>query len=134
MTFDNQDTQRQTRMLSNLELVNCYNATSMAGEERDRIMLESAKENLLRMAFFGVTELQSESQVVFQRTFNMRFKIKFPQQSQVVASKAQKSLSEIKVDKIKRLNHLDVELYAFAREVLLQRYESLKNDVDDFIE
>ena len=134
MTFDNQDTQRQTRMLSNLELVNCYNATSMAREERDRIMLESAKENLLRMAFFGVTELQSESQDVFQRTFNMRFKIKFPQQSQVVASKAQKSLSEIKVDKIKRLNHLDVELYAFAREVLLQRYESLKNDVDDFIE
>ena len=121
-------------MLSNLELVNCYNATSMAGEERDRIMLESAKENLLRMAFFGVTELQSESQDVFQRTFNMRFKIKFPQQSQVVASKAQKSLSEITVDKIKRLNHLDVELYAFAREVLLQRYESLKNDVDDFIE
>ena len=134
MTFDNQDTQRQTRMLSNLELVDCYSATSMAGEERDRIMLESAKENLLRMAFFGVTELQSESQDVFQRTFNMRFKIKFPQQSQVVASKAQKSLSEIKVDKIKRLNHLDVELYAFAREVLLQRYESLKNDVDDFIE
>ena len=46
-------------MLSNLELVNCYNATGMAREERDRIMLESAKENLLRMAFFGVTELQS---------------------------------------------------------------------------
>ena len=67
-------------MLSNLELVNCYNATSMA---RDRIMLESAKENLLRMAFFGVTELQKESQLVFQRTFNMRFKVKFPQFSSV---------------------------------------------------
>ena len=66
-------------MLSNLELVNCYNATGMAREERDRIMLESAKENLLRMAFFGMTELQTESQHVFQRTFNMRFKVKFPQ-------------------------------------------------------
>ena len=119
-------------MLSNLELVNCYNATGMAREERDRIMLESAKENLLRMAFFGVTELQTESQHVFQRTFNMRFKVKFPQYNQVVASEAKSNLTEIKVEEIKRLNHLDVELYEFAREVMLQRFESIKDEYQEF--
>ena len=36
------------------------------------------------------------------------------------------NLTEIKVEEIKRLNHLDVELYEFAREVMLQRYESMK--------
>ena len=121
-------------MLSNLELVNCYNTTGMARGERERIMLESAKENLLRMAFFGVTELQAESQDVFQRTFNMRFKTNFPQQSQVVASKALNGLPEIKENEIKRLNHLDVKLYTFAREVLLQRYESVKNEDQDSYE
>lgn len=37
---------RQTRMLSDLALVNCYNKTAMSAQERDRIMLDSAKRNL----------------------------------------------------------------------------------------
>ena len=115
-------------MLSNLELVRCYDTTAMPREERERIMLESAKENLLRMAFFGVTEMQSESQHVFQETFNVRFNVKFPQYNQAIASEALKSLADIQVEEIRRLNHLDVELYAFAREVLLRRYKSLKID------
>ena len=61
-------------MLANLELVNCYNTTGMSRDARDTIMLESAKENLLRMAFFGLTELQAESQYIFQGTFNLQFR------------------------------------------------------------
>lgn len=37
---------RQTRMLADLALVNCYNKTGMSQKERDRIMLSSAKRNL----------------------------------------------------------------------------------------
>lgn len=37
---------RQTRMLADLALVNCYNKTGMSALERDRIMLDSAKRNL----------------------------------------------------------------------------------------
>lgn len=37
---------RQTRMMSDLALVNCYNKTGMSSQERDRIMLSSAKRNL----------------------------------------------------------------------------------------
>ena len=45
-------------MISNLSLVGCYNKSYVAAEERDRIILESAKHNLASMAFFYLTEYQ----------------------------------------------------------------------------
>lgn len=51
-------TNRQTRMLSDLALVGCYNKSSMPAHERDRIMLASAKRNLAAMSYFGLTEYQ----------------------------------------------------------------------------
>lgn len=51
-------TNRQTRMLSDLALVGCYNKSSMPSHERDRIMLASAKRNLAAMSYFGLTEYQ----------------------------------------------------------------------------
>ena len=121
-------------MLANLELVNCYNKTGMESEERDRIMLESAKQNLLRMAFFGVTELQAESEYVFQETFNLKFKVKFLQYSRDHASKIHDRISEADVKKIEELNHLDVNLYKFAKEVMNGRFEEIKESDPDFKE
>lgn len=57
-------TNRQTRMLSDLALVGCYNKSSMPAHERDRIMLASAKRNLAAMSYFGLTEYQK---VLFYR-------------------------------------------------------------------
>lgn len=54
-------TNRQTRMLSDLALVGCYNKSSMPAHERDRIMLASAKRNLAAMSYFGLTEYQKAS-------------------------------------------------------------------------
>lgn len=51
-------TNRQTRMLSDLALVGCYNKSSMPSHERDRVMLASAKRNLAAMSYFGLTEYQ----------------------------------------------------------------------------
>lgn len=51
-------TNRQTRMLSDLALIGCYNRTAIPAIERDRIMLASAKRNLAAMAYFGLTEYQ----------------------------------------------------------------------------
>lgn len=45
-------------MLADLALVGCYNKTYMSHNERDRIMLASAKRNLAAMAYFGLTEYQ----------------------------------------------------------------------------
>lgn len=45
-------------MLADLSLVGCYNSSYMNEEERKRVMLASAKRNLLSIAFFGLTEFQ----------------------------------------------------------------------------
>lgn len=125
---------RQTRMLANLELVNCYNTSGMDREYRDMIMLESAKENLLRMAFFGLTELQAESQYIFQETFNLRFNTRFSQYGRDHASKIHDRLNDHKIGDIEQLNHLDVKLYEFAKKVMMQRFEAIKKSDPDFEE
>lgn len=51
-------TNRQTRMLSDLALIGCYNKSSMSSHDRNRIMLASAKRNLAAMSYFGLTEHQ----------------------------------------------------------------------------
>lgn len=51
-------TNRQTRMLSDLALVGCYNQTFMPTHERNSVMLASAKRNLAAMSYFGLTEYQ----------------------------------------------------------------------------
>lgn len=51
-------TNRQTRMLSDLALIGCYNKSAMPPHERDRLMLASAKRNLAKMSYFGLTEYQ----------------------------------------------------------------------------
>ena len=117
---------RQTRMLANLELVNCYNTKSMEREERDQVMLQSAKENLLQMAFFGLTEMQAESQHIFEQTFNFKFKCNFTQKQSSFAKTLQDDkISDAVIQRIKELNHLDMELYRFAKKVLLQRFEEI---------
>ena len=57
---------RQTRMLANLSKIHCYNKTAMSEAQRNALMLESAKENLRNMAFFGITEYQRETQVIIR--------------------------------------------------------------------
>ncbi|KIH62047.1 hypothetical protein ANCDUO_07671 [Ancylostoma duodenale] len=62
---------RQTRMLADLTLVNCYARNGTDPRTRDRILLESAKRNLRNMAFFGIKERMDDSQMMFERLFNL---------------------------------------------------------------
>lgn len=50
-------------MLADLSLIGCYNSSFMNREERNRVMLASAKRNLLSIAFFGLTEFQKVSKI-----------------------------------------------------------------------
>jgi len=118
---------RQTRMLADLRLVNCYNTSSMTPVQRDHVMLESAKANLRHMAFFGITAQQSKSQFIFEETFNLKFKVNFEE-----LVEDQNSVSYIpdvsakEMQKIRELNSLDIELYDFAMKLLLDRYQVAK--------
>lgn len=84
---------RQTRMISDLALIGCYNKSTMLPTERNRVMLASAKRNLAAMSYFGLTEYQKISQYIFEETFNLRFAIPFEQHNTTVSINTLNSLT-----------------------------------------
>ena len=110
---------RQTRMLANLSKVHCYNTSGTSPAQRDRLLLQSAKENLLQLAFFGLVELQTYTQFLFQHTLNLTFLRDFVQHNATHSSKHRVSAEETR--RMAELNHLDIELYQFAKDLFLQR-------------
>jgi len=119
---------RQTRMLADLRQVNCYDTTTMSQKARDMIMLHSAKTNLEKMAYFGLTEKQHESQELFQHTFDLHFKTPFVQFNETTSWNAESDLGQDTIDRITELNHLDVELYQFAKTLMERRYKEVMNN------
>uniref|UniRef100_A0A665WB36 Heparan-sulfate 6-O-sulfotransferase n=1 Tax=Echeneis naucrates TaxID=173247 RepID=A0A665WB36_ECHNA len=112
---------RQVRMLADLSLVGCYNMSSMSALERGQVLLASAKTNLRNMAFYGLTEFQRKTQYLFERTFGLRFIQAFTQINSTRAASV--GISEKVRWRIEGLNALDVELYEYAKELFLQRYQ-----------
>ncbi|KAF8767718.1 Heparan-sulfate 6-O-sulfotransferase 3-B like protein [Argiope bruennichi] len=118
---------RQTRMLADLTLVGCYNQSVMTKHQREVIMLASAKQNLQRMAFFGLCEYQKLTQYLFEHTFHLKFLQPFQQLNETRSSLTLSEINEEDVQRIKDLNRLDIELYQFAKSLLFQRYSFLNN-------
>ncbi|XP_034720387.1 heparan-sulfate 6-O-sulfotransferase 3-B-like [Etheostoma cragini] len=112
---------RQVRMLADLSLVGCYNMSTVSELERGRVLLASAKANLRNMAFYGLTEFQRKTQYLFERTFGLRFIRAFTQINSTRAASV--GISEKVRWRIEGLNALDVELYEYAKELFLQRYQ-----------
>ncbi|XP_047208589.1 heparan-sulfate 6-O-sulfotransferase 2 isoform X2 [Girardinichthys multiradiatus] len=112
---------RQTRMLADLSLVGCYNVSTMSEDERWPVLLDSAKRNLKGMAFFGLTEYQRKTQYLFERTFNLQFIAPFTQLNGTRASSVE--VPPETQERIRRLNRWDVELYDYARDLFLQRFQ-----------
>ncbi|GFY42036.1 heparan-sulfate 6-O-sulfotransferase 1-B [Trichonephila inaurata madagascariensis] len=123
---------RQTRMLADLTLVGCYNTSAMPARDRDMLMLASAKENLRKMAFFGLCEYQKISQYLFESTFHLHFLQPFHQLNETHGSLARTEISEEDIKKIRRLNHLDIQLYEYATNLLKHRFEVLKKTDKNF--
>ncbi|EHB14688.1 Heparan-sulfate 6-O-sulfotransferase 2 [Heterocephalus glaber] len=115
---------RQVRMLSDLTLVGCYNLSVMPEKQRNKVLLESAKSNLKHMAFFGLTEFQRKTQYLFEKTFNMNFISPFTQYNTTRASSVE--INEEVQKHIERLNFLDMELYSYAKDLFLQRYQFMR--------
>uniref|UniRef100_A0A8D3EB83 Heparan-sulfate 6-O-sulfotransferase n=1 Tax=Scophthalmus maximus TaxID=52904 RepID=A0A8D3EB83_SCOMX len=112
---------RQVRMLADLNLVGCYNMSSMSELERGHMLLASAKANLRNMAFYGLTEFQRKTQYLFERTFGLRFIRAFTQINSTRAASV--GISEKVRWRIEGLNALDMELYEYAKELFLRRYQ-----------
>lgn len=108
-------------MLADLSLVGCYNVSVMSEEERWAVLLDSAKRNLRSMAFFGLTEYQRKTQYLFEHTFNLEFIMPFTQVNGTRASSVEVP-PETQL-RILQLNRWDVELYEYARDLFLQRFQ-----------
>lgn len=127
---DNLAHNRQTRMLANLTKINCYNTTGIDGDKRDQIMLESAKENLLNMAYFGLTEFQLYTQKLFEYTFHKKFNTNFSQLSLTHSDRT--PITEAQKAKIADYIKLDIDLYEFAKDLFLQRVQQMKKYLKDY--
>ena len=125
---------RLTLALADSELVTCWNTTQCTSGKRDKVLLESAKQNLLKFAFFGILEFQEESGWLFERTFGMEFGIRppyFPFNSSV----ANLLLQELSVHpslyrRVIANNKLDLELYWFALEEFEKRMSAIGKELD----
>jgi heparan sulfate 6-O-sulfotransferase HS6ST1 len=123
---------RQTRMLADLTLVGCYNTSFMSSKDRDIILLASAKENLRRMAFYGLCEYQKISQYLFESTFRLNFLQPFVQLNETHSTLTINKLSPQLLSKIRQLNHLDIELYEFSKQLLFERFKKMKSIDENF--
>lgn len=61
------------------------------------------------------------SQYIFEETFNLRFAIPFEQHNTTLSVSAIHNLRPDQRRKIDELNSLDIELYAFAKNLLFER-------------
>jgi len=117
---------RQTRMLADLTLVGCYNHSAFTDPaERDRIMLQSAKDNLRSMVFFGLTERQVDSQHMFEHLFKIHFTEDFEQRNSTHAEGVNVSDDQIRM--IESRNSLDIRLYRYALQLFDERVQQLRN-------
>ncbi|XP_053733946.1 heparan-sulfate 6-O-sulfotransferase 3-B isoform X2 [Synchiropus splendidus] len=104
------------------EFMKCpSNLANNRQSQRNHILLSSAKNNLKNMAFYGLTEFQRKTQYLFERTFSLRFISAFTQINSTRAANV--DLSESIRRRIEELNFLDVQLYEYAKDLFLQRFQ-----------
>lgn len=125
--FSNLAFNRQTRMLADLKLVGCYDTTAMPRDQREKILLDSAKKNLESMAYFALVEHQTESQYLFEKTFGMKFRHSFVQLSVEETRAGAITVDKQNLTRIQELNSLDIKLYSFAKKLFFERLEYFKS-------
>ena len=127
---------RMTLMLADHELATCWDKKKYSREQRDQILLESAKSNLLNMSYFGINEFFVDSESLFEETFGVSFgnpvqKLSFN------SSYAGHFISSLMVDeeidvfkKVVQNNLLDLELYEYAFEIFRTRMRAIGKELD----
>ncbi|ETN75249.1 heparan sulfate 6-sulfotransferase [Necator americanus] len=116
---------RQTRMLADLTLVNCYARNGTDPRTRDRILLESAKRNLRNMAFFGIKERMDDSQIMFERLFNLSFNRRLSAWTRSKSNDTDVTPEQLR--QIREHNELDIELYDYALKLFEHRLAAVLN-------
>lgn len=126
----NQAINRQTRMIADLTLVDCYKHARNSTKSHDDAMLASAKRNLQQyFAGFAINEYLVESQVLLEHQLGKKITDPF-----MTKSSGKKKSGDLVTyifkkkelyDKIAELNHLDMQLYQYAVELFASRLTEL---------
>ena len=115
---------RMTRMLADLSLVNCYDRSNLSDKFVHDTMLQSAKDNLVKLSFFGIMDDLVKTQFLFENTFGLRFNDTFEQRGD--RSDIEKKFGvEVRVQ-VRELNKMDVELYEFGKKLFLERVRMME--------
>ena len=112
---------RQTWMLADLFEISCDRFRAPPDEPLKKQILQSAKRNLRNMFYFGFTELRNETSALLQKEFGLNYK-KSKLSAKTDAMRAAPYIGKSLELKIHQINDLDMELYAYARELYNQRY------------
>ena len=116
-------------MLADLKEAGCpifggytyYKSHSNTTEPKWRKLLESAKQRLLEIDFFGLTEYQEWSRDLFEFTFNLKFSGDFEQKQKTKGSSRYAELKPQQILEIEHIAQYENELYAFAKELFMRR-------------
>ena len=89
----------------------------------DELLLESAKKSLLSFAYFGLSEYQNLSFLLFRKTFEnkLKFNQNFIKHKESMGKKLFDSKFHIYLNEINENNKLDVKLYEFAQNIFFNR-------------
>lgn len=125
---------RQTMMLADLVSVGCFNKSLHTEEERERLLLESAKRTLRQFAYFGITEYIEESEAIFEATFGVEFDERVEQRSFSALHSAPMLQSLWRnrnvYQEVANANRLDMELYKYALELFAVRLKAIGQEID----
>ena len=97
---------------------------------QQEVILNSAKQTLAKLDFFGLTEFQRSTQYLFEKTFNANFLIDFDTFEDTYSSTARKDISDEMLNNIENINNLDSILYQFGKRIFHKRLsDCVKEDL-----
>ena len=125
---------RQTMMLADVDKAECLNQTAMSSEERDSILLATAKWNLKEMMYFGVTEYINESVLLLEHRFDVKIASPLSQpqiKDLTIADLLRKVWSNRTLyNEISSINYLDMQLYEYGLTLFEQRLKQIHINID----
>ena len=125
---------RQTLMLADLESVDCLNPYKFTQKEREARLLQSAKDNLREMIFFGISEYMMESGQLLQYRLSLQLPDLLKQKDlRFLHTKwlfADIWRNTALYNQIVQINKLDMQLYHFALQLFNERLQVLNINID----
>ena len=127
---------RMTLSLADHELATCWDKKRYSREQRDQILLASAKSVLCNISYFGLNEFIAESGSLFEKTFGLVLKNPIQAQS-LNSSKAGQFIRSLMQEKeinifkkVVQNNLLDLELYEYALDIFRIRMRTMGIELD----